>query len=78
MFKVKKERCPECIYDKNKIVSNSRRTELLADIRQNDSYFICHKATIKNEDICCKGFYETNTSNLIRVSQRLGMVEFVD
>jgi len=78
MFKVKKERCNECLYSYNKIVSNARRKELLKDINKNDSHFVCHKATIEGAEICCKGFYDSATSNLIRISQRLGMVEFVD
>lgn len=78
MFKVKKERCEECLYSKEKIVSNSRRRELLADTRKRDTHFICHKASINGDDICCKGFYETETSNLIRIAQRLRMVQFVD
>ena len=78
MFKVKKERCNECLYSDNKIVSNARRKDLLRDINKNDSHFICHKATAEGKEICCKGFYESATSNLIRISQRLGMVEFVD
>lgn len=78
MFKVKKERCDECLYSKGKIVSDKRREELLNDIREKDSYFICHKNLFKDEDICCKGFYETNTSNYIRISQRLDMIKFVD
>ena len=78
MFKVKKERCNECLYSKDKIVSDERRKNLLSDIQNKDSHFVCHKATIKNEDVCCKGFYDSSTSNMIRISQRLNMVEFVD
>lgn len=79
MFKVKKERCNECLYSKNKIVSNSRRSELLAGIKQKDSHFVCHKSSIDGSgDVCCKGFYDSATSNMIRISQRLNMVEFVD
>ena len=77
-FKVKKDRCNECLYSKDKIVSDSRRKELLSDIKKNDLHFVCHKASIKGESICCKGFYDSATSNLIRISQRLGMVDFVD
>jgi len=78
MFQVKKERCDECLYSKDKIVSNARRNQLLRDIKSNDSHFVCHKATIAGDDVCCHGFYESATSNLIRISQRLNMVEFVD
>ena len=78
MFKVKKECCDQCLFSENKIVSNKRRQEILNNCRQNDSHFTCHKATIDNEDICCHDFYQTQSSNMIRISQRLNMVEFVD
>ena len=78
MFKVKKECCGQCLFGKDKIVSSERKRDILSDCRQGDSHFICHKASIKGEDICCKGFYDTQTSNMMRISQRMGMVEFVD
>jgi len=70
MFKVKKECCGECLFSENKIINNKRRQNILNSCRQNDNHFICHKATIDNEDICCKGFYDSQTSNMIRISQR--------
>ena len=77
-FKVKKECCGQCLFSKDKIVSNQRRKSILNDCRKSDNHFTCHKATIENKDICCKGFYDSQTSNMIRISQRLNMVEFVD
>ena len=78
MLKVIKKCCGQCLFSKNKIVSDSRKEQLLSDIERKDSHFICHKATIKNKEVVCRGFYENKTSNMIRISQRLGMVEFVD
>jgi len=78
MLKVSKKCCGQCLFSKNKIVSEERKDQLLDDIERKDSHFTCHKATIKNEDIVCRGFYEQKTSNMIRIAQRLGMVEFVD
>lgn len=78
MFKVKKKCCGECLFSKDKIVSNKRRKDILDGCKKKDNHFICHKATIKGEDVCCKGFYDTQTSNMIRISQRLNMVKFVD
>ena len=78
MFKVKKECCGQCLFSADKIVSNQRRKSILNDCRKEDNHFICHKATIEGDDICCKGFYDSQTSNMMRISQRMGMVEFVD
>jgi len=77
MFKVKEECCGQCLFGKDKIVSSERKRSILIDCQQNDSHFICHKATIEGEDVCCKGFYDTQTSGMIRISQRLNMVKFV-
>ena len=74
---VRKECCGQCLFGKDKIVSNQRRKEILNDCRRDDAHFICHKASAENKDICCKGFYDSQTSNMIRISQRLGMVRFV-
>jgi len=74
MFKVKKECCNQCLFSKNAIVSNERRKDILNGCRKNDNHFICHKATIEGKDVCCKGFYDTQTSNLIRIMQRLNAV----
>lgn len=77
MFKVTEERCNECLFSKNKIVKNARRKEVITDCLRDGSHFICHKASIAGEDICCKGFYETQNCNLIRIAQRLNAVKFV-
>ena len=77
MFKVKKEKCEHCLFTDQKIVSNSRRLEILASCRMNDSHFICHKSKISGGDACCKGFYDAQSTNLIRVMDRLGAIEFV-
>ena len=78
MFKVCDKPCDQCLFSKNRIVSASRMKQILSDCRKSDTHFICHKATIAGNDICCHGFYHTQTSNLIRIAQRLRMVEMVN
>jgi len=77
-FKVKKERCDQCLFSKNKIVSSERKRTLIKECRNEGIHFVCHKATIEGDETCCRGFYDTQTSNLMRISQRFGWVEFVD
>jgi len=77
MFKVKKECCDQCLFSKDKIVSNKRRQEILKGCRETDSHFICHKASIDGDDICCHDFYASQTTNMIRISQRMGWIELV-
>lgn len=58
MFKVMKERCNQCLYGPNKIVSDERRKQILKDIHDKDDYFICHKATLKGTKACCRGDWD--------------------
>ena len=76
MFKVMAKQCDQCLFSKNKIVSDARKRQVLAECRRTDAHFICHKA---EEDVCCRGFYNANpgASNLMRIASRLGAVEFV-
>ena len=77
MLQVKKKCCGQCLFSKNKIVSEARKKSLLKEIQKDDTHFICHKATIEKKEIVCRGFYEQRTSQMIRIAQRLNMVEFV-
>jgi hypothetical protein len=78
MLKVCAKKCDQCLFDKDRIVSKDRMAEILQECRQNDSYFECHKGTIEGESIVCRGFYDTQTSQMIRIAQRLNAVKFVD
>lgn len=76
-FLVYEERCEQCLFSPNKIVDDKRRKEVLADCAKKDTYFICHKASMKGEDVCCKGFYETQDTRTTRMAKWLGVVRFV-
>jgi len=80
MFEVYKECCEECLLGDSPIVSNSRRKEILRGIVEDQSHFICHKASIAGEDVCCKTFYDRmgQHSQMVRISERLGMIKFVE
>jgi hypothetical protein len=77
MFKVCVEKCDQCLFSLNKIVSDDRRAEILEECKSKDSHFICHKATLDGQNLCCRGFYDTQTSQLIRIAGRLNCIEFV-
>ena len=74
MFKVKKECCDQCLFGKNKIISNERRKEILGECRKNDSYFVCHKS----ESVCCHGSHKAQIGRMSQVCPRKGWVEFVE
>lgn len=79
-LKVYKECCKNCLLSEDRIVSAKRAKEIIKGCSEKQTYFICHKASIKNEDVVCKKFYDTigYKSQMIRIAQRLNMVEFVE
>lgn len=77
MFEVCEKQCEQCLFSPNRIVSKKRMGEILKDCRQKDAHFQCHKASIVGRDVCCRGFYETQTSQLMRIAGRLNMIKFV-
>ncbi|AUR95949.1 hypothetical protein NVP1215B_031 [Vibrio phage 1.215.B._10N.222.54.F7] len=78
MLEVSKKCCGQCLFTKNKIVSDERRDSLIKETVAADTHFICHKGSIIGKDIVCRGFYDKHPSTLIQVSERLGMVKEVD
>jgi len=62
------------------LVSPEAVKAIVDESLQNGTYFICHKATVCGQDVCCRNFYDKlgDKSNLIRIAQRLGVVEFVE
>jgi len=79
-MKVYKTPCKNCLLSKDAIVSPQRRGDLLNEIRQNGSYFVCHVASMKGEDVCCRRFYDQlgHESQLVRIAQRLKIIEEVE
>jgi hypothetical protein len=73
------ERCDQCLFSKDKIVSDTRMRQVLAECERKDQHFTCHKATLCDEDACCRAFYDRDPmrTNLMRIAARLGVVRFV-
>ena len=78
-MRVYSECCKNCLLSPDSIVSPSRRKEILQKCATEQSHFICHKASMHDQDVCCKTFYDTMgyRSQLIRIMQRLNAIEFV-
>ena len=86
MLKVCKERCAECLFSPDKIVSDERKQQIIRDCLKNNQYFVCHKFGVEGEDgqtvgeeVVCRGFYDSYGSqiNLVRIAQRLKAVKEV-
>jgi len=84
MLKVFKECCKNCLLSKDRIVSSKRAKEIIQSCVENQTHFICHKATMDEErngsEIVCKNFYDTlgHRSQMVRIAHRLNMVEFIN
>ena len=79
-FPVSKRSCNECLFSKNKVVSDDAKQDILEECAQKDAHFLCHKATGKGQDVCCRGFYDHDpgATQLMRVAGRLGRIQFVE
>lgn len=82
-FKVSAKRCDECLFSSAKIVSDSRRDDVLATCEATDTHFVCHKFTIEggeNADTCCRGFYDRSpgATPAMRLAHYLDIVKFID
>ena len=77
-FEVCEKKCDQCLFTDKRIVSKKRFAELVKQCREQDIHFVCHKGSINgNDDLCCRGFYDTQTSKLIRMAQHFNQVKFV-
>lgn len=79
MFKVYDQPCKNCLLSKDRIVSPKRAKEIIKGCAQDQSHFICHKASMEGKDVCCHTFYEEfgHVSQLIRIMQRINGIEMV-
>lgn len=84
MFEVINEKCNQCLFTKDRIVSEKRMREVLADCARSDTHFVCHKSSIAGGgNACCRGFYDRaiatgKAPQFMRIAQRLDMVKFIE
>lgn len=72
-------KCDQCLFSRNKIVSDSRRDEILAHVRSSQQHFECHKHTIKGNKVQCRGDYDRDpAAHNPRLARALGVLKFVD
>lgn len=80
MLKVYSECCKNCLLSKDRIVSPKRANEIIRGCKNEQTYFVCHKASIEGREIVCATFYKTigHISQMVRIAGRLRAVEFVE
>ena len=75
-MKICAKKCNECLYSKNRIVSAERAADIMMEVARKDSYFVCHKSSIRGEEEwVCAG---SHPGQLVRIMGRLGALEYVD
>lgn len=80
MLDVMKDKCNECLFSESRIVRPGRMADIISECRKKQKYFICHKASMigSRKEPMCRGFYDTQDTQLIQVATRLNMLRFVD
>lgn len=61
-------------------MSPERAKELVAEIVAKGGHFVCHKASMQGEDICCKRFFDEIGQRIdkIQIFTRLNIITYVD
>jgi hypothetical protein len=64
----------------DRIVSPKAMKSIIQKIVQEQSFFICHKSSMKGGDVCCRKFYDElgHNSQLIRIAERLDCVQVIN
>lgn len=80
MMKVYNECCKNCLLSPDSIVSPERRKEIIDGCAKKQSYFICHKSSMKDGQVVCRTFFDKlgHISQMIRIAERLNAIEFVE
>lgn len=50
--------CKNCLFSKSRLVTPERAAELINEALRNNSFFVCHQATLNGENIACHAFIQ--------------------
>lgn len=77
-FLVCEKMCPECLFTPAKIVNDERKAGIISECQVDGNYFVCHKGSLSgNNQLCCRGFYDTVKTDITELAKYLGVVKFV-
>lgn len=68
----------QCLFTKNKIVTDERKQEILDGCEREQTHFICHKGSIAGENVVCNGFFRNKTTPYLELVKVTGRIVFVD
>lgn len=74
-MKVCVERCRNCLFEDESLLTEADRVRKIETTAAADSYFICHEATARGEDVMCRGWWDELrwATNPGRIAERLGI-----
>lgn len=77
-FQVAAKRCEQCLFTSARIVPEEAQAQIVEECRRKGNYFVCHKGSLTgNNQLCCRGFYDTVDTTVTRLAHELGLVRFV-
>lgn len=66
-IKVYTEPCENCLFTEQRIVSAKRAKEVINTCIEDQTHFTCHKASMKDEDVCCKTFFDKMSDKIVKL-----------
>ena len=77
---VYKTPCTNCLFTKNRLVSEERAKDIVSECLENDTWFICHKSSIEGGNTCCSSFYQNHQKDVfpLRLAKLIGIIEFIE
>jgi hypothetical protein len=77
-FLVCEKMCPECLFTSARVVGEARKQDIIESCERDGTYFVCHKGSLTgNNQLCCKGFYDSVDSFTVELAKTLGVVKFI-
>lgn len=73
--------CRECLFSKDRLVSDRRKRAILRECYLKGDYFICHEATLADRAVICHNFAKSTegAGNVaIRVAQHFDIIRYVE
>lgn len=78
-LRIASERCSTCIFRPGNLMTlrPGRVRDMVDDVRQHDSYVVCHQTLGDDLGVVCRGSYEAAYTSPLQIADRLGFVELV-
>jgi hypothetical protein len=65
--------CSQCLLSGDRIVPGSRAAQIIRDVREADTHFVCHKGSIAGLNLHCRGVHDRFPSRAYRFAVACGI-----